>query len=298
MPVTQWNDEEDAAMQGLPHMAQLLYLRCLRRYMDYRTGVVGRARRVSLQMFREAMVVEREIGSTLREDEAVTVKQVRVALGQLERAGLIYRLPQPKKFGPLEYMLPLATVDTDFLADSGAQGSVRPREEGQERGTRARARESSSVIHLDSATCAKSRMEGRAGEGHERKGIPPEIRIDRQIDPGGVPKLGEAIQMLIEGGVNRSIAFREDHRIRLKDLLSAGATRQVIAESLRRASLAKDGRPYSVFYLEPIIRQLLSGTENRGATNASHQLRKQSGAGIIAEGCADVLDEDGEDGSE
>lgn len=38
---TSWNDEEDAALQGLPLDAQVLYLRALRRRMDYRTGMVG-----------------------------------------------------------------------------------------------------------------------------------------------------------------------------------------------------------------------------------------------------------------
>lgn len=38
---TSWNDDEDDALQGLPLDAQVLYLRALRRRMDYKTGLVG-----------------------------------------------------------------------------------------------------------------------------------------------------------------------------------------------------------------------------------------------------------------
>ena len=44
---TQWNDQEDDALQGLPWLAQLLYLPGLRPYMDYASGVVGVERVVS-----------------------------------------------------------------------------------------------------------------------------------------------------------------------------------------------------------------------------------------------------------
>jgi len=56
--ITSWNEAEEEALQGMPLEAQLLYLRGLRRYMDYRTGIVGEKRRVSWQMLSEVLEVE------------------------------------------------------------------------------------------------------------------------------------------------------------------------------------------------------------------------------------------------
>ena len=48
---TQWNDEEDKALDYLPHRAQVCYLRGLRRYMDYATGIVGISRLINYKGF-------------------------------------------------------------------------------------------------------------------------------------------------------------------------------------------------------------------------------------------------------
>ncbi len=314
MIVTQWNEEEDEALQGLPHLAQLLYLRVLRRYMDYRTGIVGRTRRISYQMMKEVLEVERARGSTVQ--EAITVKAIRVALAQLEAAGLIVRLPRVKRFDPQAYLLVKANIDCDFFEDSESAGSICPQEEGQRKGKRARARggQRENVIPMRVAESFPQR--GRAEEGQRRKGNHPEIKIDRQIDtrarvdsPGcpqpdadGVPPLGEAIAMLVDGGVRHSLATSTDHRLLLADLLKAGATRSMLQEAIRRAQLAKRGKPWSVFYIEPIVRGFLSPVPQQagrpGGSHASHQLRRQSGAGVIAEGCADALAEFEEDEAE
>jgi len=39
-----WNEDEEEALDYLPWEAQILYLRVLRRRMDYRTGLVGATR--------------------------------------------------------------------------------------------------------------------------------------------------------------------------------------------------------------------------------------------------------------
>lgn len=105
--ITQWGDDEDGALQGLPHLSQLLYLRCLRRFMDYETGVVGLTRRVSYQMFREALYVEPVPGRNIKDRDA-TVQVFRSAVAQLERVGLVEPRSTDRQ---LIFFLPLAARD-------------------------------------------------------------------------------------------------------------------------------------------------------------------------------------------
>ncbi len=86
---TTWNDEEDDALQGLPLRAQIMYLRGIRRYMDYASGICGGPnRRISLAMLAEITqeLVNRQILPKVSKDG------VRASLDQLKRAGLIERL--------------------------------------------------------------------------------------------------------------------------------------------------------------------------------------------------------------
>jgi len=286
VPRAQWNDEEDAALQGLPHLAQLLYLRCLRRHMDYRTGVVGQVRRVSYQMFKEVLEVERKRGSKINE-LPLTRKQLRVALDQLEAADLVIKMAKPYQTSPVLLLLPLANCDADFEKNSenGNGALIRPNEEGpgkgQARRAKGRAKEEPAVTPLyvnDSAPQPEAgRAKGRAGEGPKRKGLPPVLPLlDRQLDPDAVPELGEALQILIEGGVYPRIAMSGDHRLKLVDLLSIGATRAMLAEACVRAARAKRGSPFSVFYLEPIISKLLNPNPTNGNRGGKHGKTKLS----------------------
>jgi len=110
---TNWNEHEDAALYELPHRAQLLYLRCLRRYMDYSTGVVGRSREVSRDMFCDVLEVSESYTANNRRAKP-TLREVRISLSQLERVGLIERLPGRRVSKLIEtyvFFLPLAAWD-------------------------------------------------------------------------------------------------------------------------------------------------------------------------------------------
>lgn len=104
---TQWNDEEDRALDYLPHRAQVCYLRGLRRYMDYKTGVVGIARFISYKGLAEVMEVRpcrgsKEVAYTPTKDA------VRAVLKLLERKGLVVPVARGDKSMPLVFKLPLA----------------------------------------------------------------------------------------------------------------------------------------------------------------------------------------------
>lgn len=102
--ITQWNDAEDDALQGLPIRAQIIYLRGLRRYMDYSTGIVGDKRGVCLKGLAE--ISQEEVNRKIREQP--TKHAIRASLEQLKRAGLIERIEDGER---LVFFLPKASWD-------------------------------------------------------------------------------------------------------------------------------------------------------------------------------------------
>jgi hypothetical protein len=80
------NDNELAALYGLPHIQQLAYLRGIRPYMDVKTGLVGIKRGISYQSIAEQLHVEAHPGI---KGEHYSRTQTRRALPGLIRMGLI-----------------------------------------------------------------------------------------------------------------------------------------------------------------------------------------------------------------
>lgn len=78
--------EELSALSGLPHLQQLLYLRGIRPYVDYQTGIVGLKRGVSYQSFAESLYIEPHQGI---KSGSPSKDQLRRALKGLEKAGLL-----------------------------------------------------------------------------------------------------------------------------------------------------------------------------------------------------------------
>lgn len=103
-----WSAEEDAAMDYLPHAAQVLYLRVLRRRMDYSTGIVGVTVRLSYQLIGEWLEVRPPWGSknpVIR----LSVSEIRAAFAQLEKVGLVERVRNDGGDAvPLVFSLPFA----------------------------------------------------------------------------------------------------------------------------------------------------------------------------------------------
>ena len=107
---TSWNEEEDDALQGLPLRAQIIYLRGIRRYMDYSSRISGGPqRRISLAMLAETTqeLINRQIQPKASKDS------IRASLEQLKRAGLIERIADP------DYLVfLLAKADADKTAQN------------------------------------------------------------------------------------------------------------------------------------------------------------------------------------
>ena len=103
-----WCEREDAALDQLHDArAEKLYLRGLRKYMDYETGVVGIQRGVSHQMFIELLEERRERGSTAGGYRPDRYQIIRL-LDKLEKVGLITRIPGEKRNSPMVFRLDLA----------------------------------------------------------------------------------------------------------------------------------------------------------------------------------------------
>jgi len=102
------NRGEHDALDYLPYRAQVLYLMCLRYWMDFNSGIVGLTRPVTYRLLREQL----EIRPPPQSRERVTSPtrgEVRASIEQLERVGLIERISTESQWGELVFFLPLAT---------------------------------------------------------------------------------------------------------------------------------------------------------------------------------------------
>lgn len=105
-PMGHWSPAEDAALHELSHVAQLVYLRGLRRFVDGQTGIVGLSRVVSRRALLEMLTVPGQRGRHSAHEVAPTEGMVRHALRALEDAGLV--VPVPGYERRLVFRLPLA----------------------------------------------------------------------------------------------------------------------------------------------------------------------------------------------
>jgi len=128
MGATSWSDEEDTRIDGLPWIAQLVYLRGLRRHMDYSTGIVGQRFGISRATIARALYIEPKQG---RGDFGEPSKKaITKALEMLENVGLIEKIPSERA---LIFRLPYADTDKSvsekwgrFGADLGQTKQGRP----------------------------------------------------------------------------------------------------------------------------------------------------------------------------
>ena len=80
------NHNELSALNGLPYLQQLTYIRGLKPYVDYQTALIGIRRGVSYQSLIEALYIEPHQGI---QSGSPSKDQIRRSLKALEKAGLI-----------------------------------------------------------------------------------------------------------------------------------------------------------------------------------------------------------------
>jgi len=132
-------EQEDDLLQGLSCEAQVIYMRVFRRYMDFDTGVVS----VGHAQMKQVCEFIADNGSKERSVRVsdLTTHWARARVAELERSGLIEKIPKQNKF------------DRPFFRClSAPMGSVRPEKEPQ------RNRKGGTASHL-------SVVAGASGEG-------------------------------------------------------------------------------------------------------------------------------------
>lgn len=99
---------EDDALQGLTWAAQIMYLRGIRRYVNFSTGIAGGHEiRLSWQRFKVCLEVIRPNRSkTKSADDRPTRQFIRGRVKELENAGLVTLLPSPKNRKEYVFLLP------------------------------------------------------------------------------------------------------------------------------------------------------------------------------------------------
>lgn len=112
---TFWNDDEDDALQGISCAAQVMYLRALRRHMDYETGIVGLSRRINEACLRETIEHIPDAGSTIKR-ERPSRQFIRSRIDELIRAGLI---ENAQINGYTGFVFRLKLADTDKSVKNG-----------------------------------------------------------------------------------------------------------------------------------------------------------------------------------
>lgn len=119
-----WNELEDEALESLPPEIERLYLRGIRKHMDYGTGITGVKRRVCMDGFMELLNYYPPIGSK-EKPRLYSRQQITRMIDKLESAGLLIRLHRGKGVkAAMEFKLPLACNDEDEQrAESGQSGA-------------------------------------------------------------------------------------------------------------------------------------------------------------------------------
>lgn len=268
----------------LSHRAQVLYLRGLRRYMDFSTGVVGDRRRVSFQQMRECLEVNPEKASTVRRYQP-TDNEIRASLAQLERRGLIRRLPKAHKLDPMRFFLPLA--------------SIRPNQEPQKNHKRTQTGGLS-----DKSTGYSS----RATKGPPAKSdIPPVsdktpvLRAREEIVDNSEPiaDRGEWARVLTEMGFRREQIFSAKNLIMLESWVDRGLVLEEFRAAVDVAHARNDGMPANVAYYRWAVDEIIKQRGRKASAGGGYGQGwgcRESGASILARGCASAFEPD-DDGS-
>ena len=142
-------DEELELLREMPWAAQLIYLRAIRPYMDYSSGIVGLRRGISRQSIAEELSVPAVQGRHNARRVVPSTKEVRHGLDLLKKEGLIDQIPADKK---LVFRLPHAQMDQSVQNMRGRRGAEKRGQSG--------ADEINKLINTEE--CITSAMKGHA----------------------------------------------------------------------------------------------------------------------------------------
>jgi hypothetical protein len=102
------NEDEFEAFEGLPHLAIVLYIKAIRPFMDYQTGITGWKRGISYQSMGEELYIEHQRGRHTSASGSPSKDSLRNAVQSLVNIGLLTTIPAAKR---LVFQLNYATVN-------------------------------------------------------------------------------------------------------------------------------------------------------------------------------------------
>lgn len=147
-----WNELEEDVLDEMPHVCQIIYLRIMRKHMDYGTGIVGRVRKISYEQIKERLRYTPPTQSREKPVEYST-DQVKKLIRKLVDAGLLERLHDTSQgIQPMEFRLPLACTDLDSqghdrATDTGPRENPHSRASGEDDRATTGPRENASQGH-------------------------------------------------------------------------------------------------------------------------------------------------------
>lgn len=225
-----WNELEEDALADLPHEAQILYLRVIRKHMDYATGITGEKRRISYAQIQEVLAYKPSPHSGERPVE-YSRDQIKRLVQKLVKAGLVERLHNTEKgVAPMIFRLPMACSDVDEPRHESATGTAprtnphdRASGEGK-RATRAPHKNAEPRHPSGSGNPSSLRSEGKERKAPEPEGKPSSAK-PRALDLDRLP--AEVSREAVEGFI--------EHRRLLKKPLTQRALVLNVNEAIRAA---------------------------------------------------------------
>jgi len=259
-----FNEVEDELLQGLPCRTQVVYMRGLRPYMTFKTGIVGIKRGVSYGSLSETSEERRLAGSTIKES-LPTRQAMRTALDQLEKVGLIKRLSQGRK---LILLLPLADSDKTAEMSNNQSATI----EEQISNTPAKPQQNAAVEQISNRPPTHTKP--------VRSNIPPVTGIRNTTTHRSKASSAPAKTKELSVGSNPNFVFpkaispedRQTITVKLKAVSAEKA--QPIIDALA-AGMKTKGIPSPIGYVVRLIERVNDGTFNAAPSQAIHKARTE-----------------------
>lgn len=234
MTTTSWCDAEDNALQGLTVEAQIIYLRLIRRRMNFATGISGHEQRITELCMRQVIEYAKPWGSNQRPSPPPTRDYIRSRVEELERAGLIERISTP---GRMIFRCILASTD-QCAQKRNARGTPeeRPEEDPENTSQVIDGKEKEKKEHTEE----KQRRRGGAPSNPVSGIRNNTITGSNSVNSPKVPTV--TVEQLIADGLQQETAAELlAHKARWKTKLTPLVWRQLKREFASAGLTAEDG---------------------------------------------------------
>ncbi len=257
-----WSDEEDRRLHELPHAAQVLYLRGMRRFVQ-RDGTCGRPpRKLSERMFIELLTVPSISGRHTGDVVTPTRKAVRHLLDALVGSGLVVRMPVA--LGRFVFRLPYARRDESALTRMGQT-------KGQTKGQG----NDSHVVEFSGDR--RSQLGARGQTSGPRTGLPQSKASQEHTTTSACRSTSHARAGEVCLRLRRDAGLHDatPHRPELLAALDEGIDPELIVATALELARARGSPPNLGYVLGTVRGRLRDAATNQGNSHAFSSRRRQ-----------------------